>query len=591
MAGTTWKQFHLTFLVGVALCATAGAGRVYEAVPAGATGADALAGGVNPWAYWGEYADKQPLREPRWRDRDDVVDGWDWSLPPHVKPSKRALVRWGMHGWRKLSEAGFPEGVRVVDELWWRWRQIEPEEGTFDFAPLRQAIDDRLKAGCDGVIIRMLGSVWQHGTPEDWEQWKKKANWMFSRWSAPRWLANYNVRKVEEARGGAPVVHLDILDPVYHEKYLRFVKAFGESGLPASPNIKGLIICGMSYSNGEEAAGLRLDTPEKVRRFRERLEAWIAAFGPHRNKLISMADLPADSGLPDFGLGSRDGFVEMYLYHTNDPERGQFIDTDRYLCVDESFPVLNRDVIFGDENEEYSRGRWADKPGKPGRFGPGESFNYRYFTSMLRLLQMRRNYLYTESNAVIPEMLWFVCHELARRIDDAPDAWCFLRESYISAWANSKPHQSPGAVRNFERWLYQRDREGCETTPAVRIPHALKRWWLRDEKKPYDYVARTGKRIGFAVDDRFLSGRAQSVAVKVTWYDGHGGQWRLAYRQDGEDKETPPVTATGTDTFKTATFFLTADFVARDTDYDLEILVDGRTPVSFVRVIMTQVSR
>lgn len=561
---------------------------VYEGVPPGLTGSDVLTGGMNPWAYWGTFVDNQPLREPHWRGRDDVVDGWDWSLPPQVKPSERAMVRWGMHGWRKLGEAGFPEGLTLVDELWWRWRQIEPEEGRFEFAPLRKAIEERLEAGCDGIIIRMLGSVWQHGTPEDWEDWKKTKTWMFNRWSAPRWLENYHVRKIEEVKDKGPVVHLDILDPVYHEKYLRFVKAFGESGLPALSGIKGLIICGMSYSNGEEAAGLRLDTPEKVQRYRERLAAWITAFGPHRNKLVSMADFPNDSGLPDLGLGSRDGFVEMYLYHTNDPDRGQFIDKNRYLCVDEFFPVFKRDVIFGDENEEYSRDRWADKPGKPGRFGPVESFNYRYFTSMLRLLQMRRNYLYTGTNAVIPEMLWFVCHELARRVADAPDAWCFLRESYLSPWANRKPHQSPGAVKNFERWLYQRDRGGQETTPAVRIPHALKRWWLRDEKRPYDYVARTGRRIGFAVDDHFLSGRARSVAVKVTWYDGHGGEWRLAYQQEGGRKETPTVTADGADRFKTATFFLSADFVENGKDYDFEILTHGRVPISFVRVIKTE---
>jgi hypothetical protein len=519
-----------------------------------------------------------------------VIDGWDWSLPPHVRPSPHAKVRWGFHGWKqgKIAKAGFPEGLAVVDEVWWSWGKLEPEEGRFEFEPLRAAIRERIDAGCAGVIIRMLGSVWETGRPEDWRAWEKKAKWRFGRWSAPRWLdeiGDLGVRKIEEQKSGARVVHLDIFDPVYHERYLRFVKAFGESGLPASPEVAGLIICGMSFSNGEEAAGVKIDAPERRRRWRERLEAWIDAFGPHRAKLVAMGDGPVAALNRELGLGSRDGFVEMYLYHTNDPDRGQRIDDERYLTVDESNAyVADPRIIFGDENEEYSD-RYADKPGKPGRFGPVESFTYRYFTSMLRLLQMRRNYLYTEENAVSPELLWYVCHGLGRRADDSPDAWCFLRESYLSPWSNPKPHGSPGALKNFERWLHQRDRPGYETVPSVRIPHFAKKWWLADGQKRYDFVAREGARIGFAVGDGFLHGGGKRVAVKVSYYDGYRGSWRLAYRKAGREVLSAPVATTGRDGFRTATLFIEADLEAKGYDFDFELHCDGRVPVSFVRVV------
>jgi hypothetical protein len=271
----------------------------------------------------------------------------------------------------------------------------------------------------------------------------------------------------------------------------------------------------------------------------------------------------------------------MYLYLTNDPEmRGQYVDEDGYLSVnEEAFYIRHGDeLFFGDENEEYSPTRWADKPGRPGRFGPLESFNYRYFTSMLRVLQMRRNYLYAEELAVNPELMWYVLHGLGQTVETTADAWSFLRESKIK-------QDRGGVTKNFERWLYQRDRPGYETTPAVRIPHALEKWWLHDPDHRYDYVARRGERIGFDVDDRFLSGTANKVAVKVSYYDGYPGSWTLQYTKEGSEENTPPVHTTGTDAFRTATFFIDADFDAEENEFDFEIHSPGRIPISVVRII------
>ncbi len=49
---------------------------------------------VADWPYWPEY-DKTPLTEIRpqqWRDKEDVIDGWDWSLPPNVEPAPNGLT-------------------------------------------------------------------------------------------------------------------------------------------------------------------------------------------------------------------------------------------------------------------------------------------------------------------------------------------------------------------------------------------------------------------------------------------------------------------------------------------------------------------
>ncbi len=559
--------------------------RAFEQVPPNAAGDEALAGGINPWHYWGARFDAQAHRlEPQpWRTSDDLVEGWDWSLPPSVKPAANARLRLGMFGWRKgIASFNPPPGLKVVDELWVRWRELEEVEGHYDFSQLETEIAQRLAQGCDGVIIRLLGAVWTNATPTEWKQWETDSPWRFRRWAAPRWLVEtYGVDRLTLGEGQDEVVHVDIFHPQYHRKYLELIAAFQRSGILQRPEVQGLIVCGMCKANGEEGFGTYELTkaPRAVaqQRYAERLQAWQDAFGAP-NKVIAM--LPDGKAM----VGARDGYVEMYLYLTNDPElRGQFVDDAGYLCVNEdAFYIRHGDqLIFGDENEEYHPGRYADQPGRPGRFGPLESFNYRYFTSMLRTLQMRRNYLYVEETAVNPQLLWYASHQLGRSAQDAPDAWCFLRESYLSGYGDET---AKGPLKNFERWLHQRDRESHPTTPAVKIPHALKQWWLADAEHRYDYVARRGERIGFAVGDDFLQGRAR-VAVKVTYYDGYAGHWMLRYHRTGQTIASTPIATTGADAFRTATLFIDAEFNATHLDFDFEIVSPQQVPISFVRIV------
>ncbi len=562
--------------------------RAFEKVPKNAAGQEALAGGVNPWHYWGETFDAKNRKviPQKWRNTEDIIDGWDWSLPPAVKPAPNAKVRFGFHGWKKgISSFNPPAGLTVVDEYWIRWRQIEEVEGQYDFSQVEKGIRERVEKGCAGVIFRMLGAVWNSGTPGDWERWKKRGEtWRFSRWSAPRWLVEkYKVNLLPgKKKGSDQVTHVDIFHPAYHRKYLELIEAFRKSGILQKPEVYGLIVCGMCSANGEEGHGTyelsKVPRELAKKRYAERIHAWQKAFGKgNENKVIAM--------LPDGRemVGARDGFVEMYHYLTDDRDmRGQYIDDERYLCVNEdAFYIKHGDkLLFGDENEEYSPERYADRPGRPGRYGPLESFNYRYFTSMLRMLQMRRNYLYAGEIAVNPHLLNYVLHELGWKVEDAPDAWCFLREGYLKGHSDTCDRR----IKNFERWLYQRDRKGYETTPAIRIPHALKRWWLHSDDYRYDYVARRGKKIGFAVDDRFLNGSAE-VAVKVSFYDGYPGSWQLRYKQNGMLTDSKPVYTTGKDAFRTATFFINADFDEKHKDYDFEIISEQEIPISFVRVI------
>jgi len=168
--------------------------------------------------------------------------------------------------------------------------------------------------------------------------------------------------------------------------------------------------------------------------------------------------------------------------------------------------------------------------------------------------------------------------ELGRTIQDAPDAWCFLRESYIK-----KDGGIP--VKNFERWLYQRDLPGYETTPAVKINQAIKMWMV-DPGRYYDYVARKGMGIGFDLDENFLPEGLHSLAVKISYFDGEEGAFKLVYRNN-RGIQVRTITTTGKDQVKTATFFIKARINDAGTDniFDFEIHSKEEIPVSFVRVI------
>ena len=229
------------------------------------------------------------------------------------------------------------------------------------------------------------------------------------------------------------------------------------------------------------------------------------------------------------------------------------------------------------------------------RFGKTtDSYVYRYFTANLRILQMRCTYVLNNPFSLLPEQLTWVGQSLGKTIEDTPDVWCALRESYLSSnkyksiysdkmLPEIKKNGIP--VKNFERWLYQRDGKGTETTPTVKITQSIKMWMVQ-KGKYYDYIARSGKKIGFAVDDRWLGNKPRSVAIKVSYFDCAKSELKVNYQtQNGAVSKAIPLTNTGK--LKTATIFV-KDFVAKAKDMNYDITVEGQKDnavISFMRVI------
>ena len=91
-----------------------------------------------------------PIELTPWRTADDVIDGWDWSLPPGVEP----VPYWGVKYWDKAGRS-IP-GNRIVS-VSTSWRELEPEEGRLDFSQKDVNVSQGIVAGEDLVQFVVKG--------------------------------------------------------------------------------------------------------------------------------------------------------------------------------------------------------------------------------------------------------------------------------------------------------------------------------------------------------------------------------------------------------------------------------------------------
>ena len=511
-----------------------------------------------------------------WDEADHTVDGEDWSLPLWVKPARYS----GIQISPELISAEFPGRIQRVVHA--SWREAEPTEGTFDFRGLRQAILQQSEGGKYAVKMGLGASVWE---TRYFQSLQDRTLRKTAPGTAPLWLKHYGIPLIEERPNKSipfQVVNMDIYHPEYHKRYLKLVETFGRSGIP---QMKELDICYLhlvSASRGEEGAGPPVGDPKRPL-FEERLRAWADAFQGVAYKLCLVSSKEDDMKLGlKLGMGQRNGFVEHYMLHAPNPALGQELDADGYLVVNEKCPLIAENRASGDENEEYTSSHEE-------RFGPIETFPHRYHEATLRMLQMRRSFVWAEGGPwlINPPLLHYLALELGKTAQDAPDAWCYLRESVVKGGRLGQP------VKNFERWLYQRDADGARTlaTEKVQVPPQMFEF---DRDHLYDLTARQTQMakgqslIRFGVDEAFLAGGPHAVAVKVTYIDRANAEWQLEYFAGAKMTATRPVTCGDSGAAKTITFILhDACFPGRGyTGLDLQIrALKGDAVIRLVRVI------
>ena len=521
----------------------------------------------------------------QWRTKDDVIDGFDWSLPPGIRPSPGAFV--------KGAPSGEYPGNRI-ESINTTWREIEPEQGRYDFSGIARAVAKARQSGAV-VELHVRASVWDIENRGADGKVAASTGPLSCEVSAPRWLQEIiPSAELTETRKPTPLnsrslVNCDIFHPVYHRHYLRMVEALARSELPRRPEIKLVYIHMVSGTGGEENDGASIHDPVRGPVVRERIKAWVDAFGQDGRQFAFTGHIPENlEYCYKLGVGQRNGLVECYLLHTHNPILGQSMDADGHMLVDESLPPIARNLMFGDENEEYAMTGNLHVE----RFGPRRTWNHRYREATLRALQMRRNYIWEPyGTSIDPYLGAYLALALGRQVTDAPDAWCYLRESQVHAQNNGK--NPPVPVKNFERWLVQRDLPG-EPTEAVRKVMVkdyhpsgnIHNCYVPGQN--HDFVARMGKRFGFALDDRFIVDANNPAAIKITYYDEQ--PWKLVYPTASGRRERA-VACRGDGTLRTATLFVPdAVFTATGDAPDFEIrALDAAATIRFVRVVRATV--
>lgn len=509
------------------------------------------------WKFWGKY-NKTPIEDitqAEWLGNDTIIEGWDWSLPEWNLPSDKSNLCIARNF--NVSNTSSIDNLQTVNfasnpviSHWVKWRELEPTENNYNFNTLKNNILLASQKGYKSVV-RIHSSATNF---------------------APAWIESYNIPIDWEHSDASGIINYDVSHPEFHSRYKELIDALGQSGIPTMDEVVGLYLGYASKSNGDE--GIGDDTELHVI---ERIDAWAAACKDVEYKVFM-------GGMSDYGFakgfGVRRGFVEHYMYHIPDATIGQEVDSKGYLYVNEENPIVKNNLFHGEENEEYDE-VWATAS-RDYRFGKFLSaYPYRYFSSNLRLLQMRCNYVLYNGFSLLPEMLAWVSLEMGKTIEDAPDGWCFLRESYLKEF-----YLPVSTVKNFERWVYQRDAPGYETTPYLKVQHPIEAWMVKPEMF-YDFIARRGKKMGFAVDDNLFPPGEQTMAIKISYYDSIAGTLKLVYRNNAGMQEKV-ITTLGEDKVKTATFYIDARLDATGMDFDFELHSAEEVPVIFVRVIKTK---
>lgn len=498
-----------------------------------------------------------------WRSTNDIVTGWDWSLPPGVAPAKNS----GIFNLNSRVPDGFPgQHLKQVNA---RWSELEPTEGNYDFSSILRELDDR---NYDGIMLNVRGMVTAihdaNGNPVS-------ANAI----SAPAWLSRQVATIEEPLKNGVRITNMRIFDPLVKAKLILLIEELGKAGIHANPRLKAQIVHGVSHSKGEEWTGVQASMPEAEAAMKDIIGAWSRVYGPHAKKLAWLNEQPYslyEAAVIKGGMGIRSGIVEKWLRGVVTPGNSTLTGqtyADGYLGTDENYLPIAEQRHYADQNEEYVGFTYTSSDKIPQ--------NYRMAT--LRMLQMQRNIAWTERDSTVnPKMLNWFSLGLGKTVSTATDAWVAL----IQSWTLSGGEKQ---IKNLERWLYQRDVPGATSTPVLRSSHGFNAAGASNLDPSLWYVdlARQGAEIRIAIDDRFLPKSPQPVAIKVTYFDNASSSWSVSYQNSAGSWQSHTVQGNSSGVVRTATFFVD-DLVASASGLGADLILrsgSGSTPFMFVRVI------
>ena len=143
-------------------------------------------------------------------------------------------------------------------------------------------------------------------------------------------------------------------------------------------------------------------------------------------------------------MGVRNGFTEVFNHFAQQADWGldlQLIGNFRYSIIDETNPLIKAtNRFFGTENEDFYY-LWEPE------------CNSYYYLKMcyLNTLRLRMNWVFADNYAIAPEIIDYSRKTMGKHAYNSPDSWVALRQ-----YSDDNIDKNEN-IRNFERWLYQRE--------------------------------------------------------------------------------------------------------------------------------------
>ncbi|OKH53217.1 hypothetical protein NIES2101_11550 [Calothrix sp. HK-06] len=511
----------------------------------------------------------------------------DWWLPEWVKPFPDVI---GFYG---PNPNDVPE--QTLKLVTFRWRDVNPQEGVYDWSILENALKQP-----ENIYIRMENSDVIH-CPE----------WLSKKYPdlKPIEISTYRDNFDVDSKG----LFYPMWHPGFKEEFKNLLKSFKEYKFGSHPHLKFAYIPG-AWQSGEfditfvkDMKAIGMTPKDFLQWFKEMIDAYVDAFGKENayklmytgQDVIPLADGDVEwrqaIGREPFryvieqGGSTRFGLLEKYNFRMTDmPIYGiqvENIGGIRYMITDDnSLLIADPKRFIGSESEEI------DNENIP------VSTYYQLKMSALKNLQVRSNVVFLGKDIwnQAPELHQYMLKTLGRNYRNSPDAWCALREGkdVYQLWSRADLGEQDGWwIRNFERWLFQR-----EVEPDG---HTVRTYYVKTPVKynEENYEAlRTDTKNGsnyiyFTVDDKFIKGGSNNIQIKVTYLDDNTSTWWIEYdASTGEPYKTSSVIKNeGLGIWKTVTFQINdATFLNRQrNNNDFRIYNGGKEDISvrFVRVI------
>ena len=530
-----------------------------------------------------------------WRDADDYVTGWDWSMPATVTPMELS----GIWTFESKSMPSYFQGKNLRN-IASKWRDLEPTEGVYDFSYITSRIGtDPIgqNPGWQGSILHVRGlviRVYIDGVEQGLSAERTCPEWLALKLDPTGVYPDDHTRFWVEgpiAGPGYAMKYVYILNPTVNAAYYALLTALGATGLLQNPGITCQFIHATSGSRGEEWTGGQANTPEVQAEFVNIIAKWAQIYGPTNiKKLAWMRDYevnPQQIALDalDAGMGLRGGGIETFLSYGYTPgsltfndfpanPSGQVRDANGYLYVDPAFVVTAEGRCFGDENEVYNSRTELAAIAKPRA----------YRASQIRVVQMGRNNNTVANVATLDERIdnWQAV-VMGHPASSSPEAFCYLMRTFSKFAGNVNDN-----VNNFERYLIQRESYGATTPTIDQVWEGKSGINVRrassntPSSEWHQYHARRGPVLGFELTDAFMTGGPHSVAIKVIFYDSGTSTFSLNYTGGGR-----VFTKKNSGVVRTVTWFLDnfnaiGEFAG---GADFTLTGNGQTDFMMVRVI------